>query len=75
MQTKLTLRIDGELVCRAKIFAGKHSKTVAGYFALLGDADGEETDRITPVVRSLKGVLGESNSDFEDYHRYLKKNT
>ena len=72
MQTKLTLRMDEELIRIAKDFArssGKSlSRIVADYFALLGreNQDGE----MSHVVRSLKGSL--RGADTEAYQRYLE---
>ena len=72
MQTKLTLRLEADLIRRAKAFAkasGKSvSQIVAGYFALLEE---EEQDvRITPRVESLKGAL--RGVDVDDYRRYIE---
>ncbi len=74
MQTKLTLRLDEDLIRRAKAFArasGKSvSKMVADYFATL-EKD-EQDFQMTPVVRSLKGALRGQDVDVEDYRRYLE---
>lgn len=75
MQTKLTLRLDQDLIHRAKAFArtsGKSvSQLVADFFSLL------EEDRpgisITPTVRSLKGMLRGHQVDEEDYRRHLEE--
>ncbi len=72
MQTKLTLRLDEDLIHRAKAFAkagGKSvSQIVANYFALLEE---EEQDvRLTPKVRALKGAL--AGADVDDYRRHIE---
>lgn len=73
MQTKLTLRMDEDLIRLAKAFArssGKSvSRIVADYFALLGDKNSDIS--ITPAVRSLRGSL--RGADEEDYRRYLEE--
>lgn len=72
MQTKLTLRLEEELIGVAKEFArskGKSvSRIVADYFALLGR--GRDGPDITPTVQSMKGSLRGAN--VEDYRRYLE---
>lgn len=76
MQTKLTLRLEDDLILQAKIFAkasGKSvSQIVADYFALLTEEKADENIRLTPIVRSLKGALCGANIDIEDYHDYLE---
>ena len=77
MQTKLTLRLDDELINRAKSYAKKRGKSVsqivAGYFSVL-DADPErETSEFTPLVRSLKGSLKGAKVDIKDYYEYLEE--
>ena len=73
MQTKLTLRLDEDLIRLAKAFArssGKSvSRIVADYFALLGNRNSEVS--ITPTVRALRGSLRGANQ--EDYRRYLEE--
>jgi len=75
MHTKLTLRLDQKLINRAKAFAkasGKSvSQMVADYFALLHEPN-DENQPITPIVRSLRGVLRGGKVDLDDYHRHLE---
>ena len=72
MQTKLTLRLEEELIGVAKEFARSRGKSVsrivADYFALLGR--GRDGPDITPTVLSMKGSLRGAN--VEDYRRYLE---
>ena len=72
MQTKLTLRLEEELIGVAKEFARSNGKSVsrivADYFALLGR--GREGPEISPTVRSMKGSLRGASP--EDYRRYLE---
>ena len=77
MQTKLTLRLDHELIIRAKSYAKKSGKSVsqivAGYFSLLDDKPEKETSELTPIVRSLKGSLKGAKVGKKDYHKYLEE--
>ena len=61
MQTKLTLRLDDELVQKAKGFSKKTGKSVsmivADYFEKLDVAPPEEIEDITPKVATLRGIL------------------
>ena len=72
MQTKLTLRLEEELIGVAKEFARSRGKSVsrivADYFALLGR--GREGPEISPTVRTMRGSLRGVNA--EDYRRYLE---
>ena len=76
MNTKLTLRLDDELIRAAKRHAGKSGKSVsrlvADYFALI-DAETVPADAdLTPRVRALLGALSESSLDEQDYRRHLE---
>ena len=77
MQTKLTLRLDDELINRAKSYAKKNGKSVsqivAAYFSLLDAEPQKETSEFTPLVRSLKGSLRGAKVGKEDYHKYLEE--
>lgn len=78
MQTKLTLRLEDELINKAKqisIQKGKSlSKLVSDYFALLISKE-EENDKIklTPTVKSIYGILKDTNVDELDYKKHLEK--
>lgn len=75
MQTKLTLRMDEELINRAKTHAERTGKSVsqivADYFTWLGESPPALDEPLTPVVQSLKGILKETDVDQIDYIRYL----
>jgi hypothetical protein len=77
MKTKLTLRLENELIDRAKSHAkyrGKSvSQIVAGYFSLLDQKSARETSEFSPIVRSLKGSLKGAKIDEKDYHKYLEE--
>jgi len=76
MQTKLTLRLDDQLVEQAKTYAKKSGKSVsqlvADYFSLL-NASASSKSEMTPSVRRLKGVLKKSKAEVQDYQKYLEE--
>ncbi len=61
MQTKLTLRMDEDLIRFAKFYARRTDKSVSwmisDYFALLQAGEVGSEEELTPLVRSLKGAL------------------
>ena len=76
MQSKLTLRMDDRLIHRAKKIAAKNGKSVSQMvsdyiagFELTKSENGE----LTPLVKSLKGVLRGKKIDRADYFRYLEE--
>ena len=75
MQTKLTLRLDGQLIERAKAHAKKRGKSVsqmvADYFALLDRDDRPEP--LAPLTRSLHGALGGTTVDEDTYRRHIEE--
>lgn len=75
MQTKLTLRLEVELIRRAKSFAKANGKSVsqlvADYFERL--SEGKTPRPKTPVVRSLRGVLKGHDLTEDDYRNHLRK--
>jgi hypothetical protein len=77
MQTKLTLRVDEELVRRAKEHARRSGKSVsrivADFLALLEQPTERQVVELTPTVRSLLGALKGSPVGEEDYRRYLEE--
>ncbi|RMF78930.1 MAG: antitoxin [Nitrospirae bacterium] len=76
MQTKLTLRLDEELIRRAKVYAQRRgtslSRIVAQYFALLDEPAPSEGVGETRLVRELRGSLRGAEVDEADYRRYLE---
>ena len=76
MNTKLTLRLEEELIKSAKNHAniiGKSvSKMVADYFYLLDKKYFKKPIKLTPIVKSLKGSLKNTDVDENDYKSYLK---
>jgi hypothetical protein len=77
MQTKLTLRIDEELIERAKSHARQSGKSVSqlvsDYLQMLPQPQQTKSRPLTPIVESLRGVLAGSGLDEEDYRRHLEE--
>jgi hypothetical protein len=81
MQTKLTLRLDDEVIRHAKAYAKERGKSisqiVADYLRMLPATQAGEppAPRLTPIVSSLRGVLrrpGAAEVDEGDYRRHLE---
>ncbi len=77
MQTKLTLRLDADLIRLAKAYSQGNGKSisqiVADYFALLTAKPGADKPGITPLVQSLRGALRGAESDEQDYRHHLEE--
>jgi hypothetical protein len=76
MNTKLTLRLDEELIKSAKNYAnisGKSvSQLVADYFYLLDKNLMKNPAQLSPIVKSLKGSLKNAGVDEADYKKFLE---
>ena len=76
MNTKLTLRLEEELIKVAKNHAnltGKSvSQMVADYFYLLDKKSSKKKVQLSPIVKSLKGSLKNTEIDESDYKSYLE---
>lgn len=75
MDTKLTLRLKKKTIERGKNFARKRrtslSKMIENY---LDKLTGNEDEEITPLVKSLSGILkGESVEYKKNYADYLER--
>jgi hypothetical protein len=75
-QTKLTLRLERDLIERAKKIARRRgksvSKMVADYFRALDTVHREDED-VAPLTRSLQGILRDSGLDERDHRRHLEE--
>ena len=76
MQTKLTLRLEEELIEQAKSYASRTGKSVsqlvADYFRLLTSGKKEPAPPSAPITRSLRGLLRDSQLDEKEYRKYLE---
>ena len=77
MHTKLTLRIEEELIERAKSYARQSGKSVSqlvsDYLELLPQPEARPKRTMTPIVKSLRGALAGSGLDEQDYRRHLEE--
>lgn len=75
MQTKLTLRLESELIQQAKEQAKQQGKSlsqvVTDYFKVL--TQNSEKLEIAPITSSLIGVLESSDLDEDDYKKHLEE--
>ena len=76
MNTKLTLRLEEELIRSAKNHANNIGKSVsqivADYFYLLDKKSVKQPTQLSPIVKSLKGSLRKTDIDEKDYKSYLE---
>ena len=77
MNTKLTLRLDDDLVESAKKYSVKTGKSVsrieADLFAIIDNEIIENKFEITPTVKTLRGALRKTNINEMDYKNYLEE--
>ena len=75
MQTKLTLRLDRELIRRAKSHSSRSGKSlsalVADFFALLSTDPQPTGTPLPPRVRSLLGALEGNTVTEQGYRQHL----
>lgn len=75
MQKKLTIRIDEDIIARAKAYAATHDRTlsemVESYFDSLTEDRKLDESELTPRVRKMVGILKGSGLDIDDYKQYL----
>lgn len=75
MRTKLTLRMDEESIARAKRYAAERGVSVSQLVENFFEALGEEDDELamSPLVKSIWGVLEGSDVDEDDYRQHLEE--
>lgn len=75
MQTKLTLRLESELIEQAKVHAKQQGKSlsqvVADYFLIFTEKS--KRTKIAPITESLIGVIKNNNLDESDYKKHLEE--
>jgi len=76
MKNKLTLRLDDDLIKRAKKYAKEKgtsvSQLVANYFNVLGDKPSHDEEK-PPITASLSGILKDAELDEKDYKKHLEE--
>jgi hypothetical protein len=80
MQTKLTLRLESQLIEQAKEHAKQQGKSlsqvVADYFAAFAPGSQirhSKNKKTAPITQSLTGILKQSKLDEKDYKKYLEE--
>ena len=77
MITKLTLRMDDNLIESAKEYSAQTGKSVsrivADLFEIIKNEKMNKEETLTPTIRSLKGILKGNQVDEKDYKKYLEE--
>jgi len=77
MTQKLILQLENSVIDRARRISEKKgisiSELISDYITSLNVEILPEESELTPIVRSMKGVLKESDLDETDYKNYLVK--
>ncbi len=77
MITKLTLRMDENLIESAKEYSAQTGKSVsrivADLFEIIKNEKIKKEVTLTPTIRSLKGILKGKQLDEKDYKKYLEE--
>jgi hypothetical protein len=69
MDTKLTLRLDGDVIERIKIYASKQQKSLSALTEelyksfLLKTDESSDSDIRSPIARKYKGIISNTNFD------------
>lgn len=75
MQTKLTLRLESELIQQAKAHAKQQGKSlsqiVADYFIIFTEKP--KNHKTAPITQSLIGIVKNDNVDEKDYKKHLEE--
>ena len=77
METKLTLKLDKDVIDKIKMYAQSRnislSKMVEKYFRSLTSGKRYVNDKYSPIVKELSGIIKiEDNTDYRDkYTDYL----
>jgi hypothetical protein len=69
--------MDDDLIESAKEYSSQTGKSVsrivADLFEIIKNEKIKREDNLTPIVRSLKGILKEKPLDEKDYRKYLEE--
>jgi hypothetical protein len=75
MDSKLTLKLEKEVIEKAKFYAkSQHtslSRLIENYLMTITSEEDQES--ITPLVKSLSGIIDLPEDEKEDYSDYLTK--
>jgi len=77
MITKLTLRLDNNLIESAKEYSAQTGKSVsrivADLFEIIKNEKLKKADSLTPTVRAMKGSLKGKQLDEQYYKKHLEE--
>lgn len=78
MNTKLTLRLDEDVIIRIKNYAGRQKLSLSKFTELLFrqilDSSEDNTQDLTPIVNKYRGILNNNKiNDTEELIDYLTK--
>lgn len=77
MNSKLTLRVDNDLIESAKEHAARTGKSVSrivsDLFEIIKNEKIKREYPLTPTVRTLKGALKGKPADENEYKKYLEE--
>ncbi len=77
MITKLTLRLDNNLIESAKEYSAQTGKSVsrivADLFEIIKNEKLKKADSLPPTVRAMKGSLKGKHLDEKDYKKHLEE--
>ena len=71
MDTKLTLRLDKDIIEKIKIFASRENKSLSDltedlYKIYIVNASSEEENKIdSPIAKKYKSIINSNNFDYE----------
>jgi len=75
MDNKLTIKLDNQIIEKAKLYARKKntslSKLIESYLELLTTTNNSESEEVSPLVKSLSGVL--DTKAIPDYKNHLNQ--
>ncbi len=77
METKLTLKLDKNVIEQVKIYAKRRnvslSKMVENYFRSITEEKKAQKEKFSPIVRELSGIinLSDNKNIRDDYTDYL----
>jgi len=73
LKTKLTLRLDKNVIEKAKKYSLKRGESVSRIVEKFFKTILSENEEITPTVKKLKGLLRNSQVEEADYKKFLEK--
>jgi len=73
LKTKLTLRLDKNVIEKAKKYSLKRGESVSQIVEKFFKTILSENEEITPTVKKLKGLLKNSQVEETDYKKFLEK--